>query len=83
MLMNSSQLLKVNSQKAKFVSMFGSAGLKIDGSTRPGPGLTKNCRGLPIENQMRPPAIRGTVAVTVFPGAPSGIEMSCAIGWPV
>jgi hypothetical protein len=57
--------------------------LKMEGSTRPGPGLTKNCRGLPSENQMRPPAMRGTVAVTTFPGAPSGIETSWASVWPV
>ena len=32
---------------------------------------------------MRPPAMRGTVATTVFPGAPRWMEVSSASTWPV
>ena len=34
-----------------------------DGSTRVGPGLRRNTSGTSIENQMRPPAMRGMVTV--------------------
>ena len=64
----------MNSAKPKLMLIFGSDWLKTDGSTRPGPGLTRNVKGAPIENQIRPPAILGIVAVIVLPGAPSEMD---------
>ena len=78
MLANSWAELKVNSAKAQLVFMFGSEGLVTAGSTRPGPGLMRNVRGVPTENQIRPPAICGIVALTVLPGAPRGMAQSAA-----
>jgi len=57
--------------------------LKTEGSTRPGPGFSRKVRGWLIENQIRPPAMCGIVAVTVEPGAPRGMEMLAPRGWPV
>ena len=61
----------MNSAKAQLILTFGSEGLVTAGSTRPGPGFRRNVRGWPTENQIRPPAIWGIVALTVFPGGPS------------
>lgn len=83
MLAKSWEVLKVNSAKAKEVLMLGSEGLKMEGSTSPGPGLTRNWRGVSMENQMRAPARRGMVQYTVLPGAPRAIEMFCEILVPV
>ena len=69
--------------------ILGSEGLVTAGSTRPGAllggfaGLRRKVRVLSTENQMRLPARCGTVTVTVFPGAPSGIAQSWARGAPV
>ena len=52
----------MNSAKPKSVLWLGSAWLKIEGSTRPGPGFSAKCKGAPSENQIRPPARRGMVA---------------------
>lgn len=68
----------MNSAKPNLVATFGSLWLKIDGSTKPGPGLSKKTRGAPIENQIRPPARNGIVHVTEFPGGPRLIEVLTA-----
>ena len=51
--------------------MFGSDGLVTDGSTMAGPGFKRNVNSLSTENQIRPPAKWGMVAVVVVPCAPS------------
>lgn len=45
--------------------------------------MRRKVRGLLTENQMRAPARRGIVAVTVFPGAPRGMETFSVRAEPV
>ena len=64
--------------------MLGSDGLVTDGSTRAGPGLSRNVIGAPMENQRRAPARCGTVMVTgAPPDALSGMAQSAPSGLPV
>ena len=69
--------------------MFGSEGLKAEGSTKAalelpgGPGLRRKVNGVPMENQIRPPAICGITTCLVDPGAPSTIAQLTAKGAPV
>src|SRR5690242_8610809 len=75
--------LYVNSAKSHWRPMLGSDGLVTDGSTNPGPGLSRNVSGVPIENHSRAPASCGTVIVTgEAPEAFSGIAQSTASGLP-
>ena len=73
----------MNSQNPQLMLTLGSLGFVTDGSTNPGPGLRRNFRGESMANQMRPPAMCGMDALTVFPGAPSGIAQSLARLAPV
>ncbi len=73
----------MNSQKSHGRPMLGSDGLLTDGSTSPGPGLSRNVSGVPMENQSRAPASCGTVIVTgAPPDAFSGMAQSTASGVP-
>lgn len=69
--------------------MLGSEGLLGDGSTKaplelPGaPGLRRKVNGVPMENQIRPPAICGMTAEVVDPGAPRAMAQLTARGAPV
>ena len=62
--------------------IFGSEVLLTDGSTRPGPGLSRKVRGLLTENQIRAPASCGMVTILVFPGAPRAMAQLTAKGLP-
>src|SRR5437763_11244979 len=83
MLANSWLLLKVSSQKPQRTLMLASEGFVTDGSTRPGAGFKWNVRGVPMENQMRPPSTCGIVTVVVEPGPLRRIAQFCARGDPV
>ena len=63
--------------------MLGSEGLVTDGSTRAGPGLSRNVIGAPMDSQSRAPARCGTVMVTgAPPEALSGMAQSAPSGLP-
>lgn len=55
----------------------------MEGSTKAGPGLIRKVSGAPTENQMRAPASRGIVQLTVLPGAPRGMDTFCSVLAPV
>ena len=56
-------LANVTSQKSQEMSMFGSDGFEMEGSTMAGPGLSRKVSSLSSENKMRPPASWGIVTV--------------------